>query len=471
MSLPAALLGAISNPGGGQVALVVGAGCSFEAPTSLPLAGQCSMDAHRKLVDNGILNHGDCAEPWDLSALADLVKARNGGLQAELVKCLPFNRFKTATPNEGHLIAVALLLEGAITNIVTLNYDLAISHALASLGVESEVSVVNGPEQYAQMGRANVIYLHRSVENDFEDWIITTDALEEEWKDNWEEAIVRSMIAVPVTVFAGMGSSCGVLRHSTEKLRKAVGNDARLILANPGDPADSKFAQEIDIDEENYVQLGWIDFMRELGTRFHRETVNELQAKCQEIARREGYVDPTTGGPTESIEDIASRVRDMGMLEFGSFRAAVLLDRRAFPKIESGHLYSIAGLMLAVGCIETQGNAPAIIQKNGHAVFTVDGKRSVSVLLIDGSTKNLRWLTLETQIIEHEKTSSHILGDKSRRVLAIGVTGTRPEDATPPTSIVGEDEDDSILAGDTKFSCWDVEDLRTVDNSIARLLS
>ena len=73
MTLPSGLLAAISNAGGGQVALVIGAECSIEAPTSLPLAGQCSEDAHRKLVDNEVLDDGDCAEPWDLSALADLV--------------------------------------------------------------------------------------------------------------------------------------------------------------------------------------------------------------------------------------------------------------------------------------------------------------------------------------------------------------------------------------------------------------
>ena len=471
MTLPVGLLTAISNPGGGQVALVIGAGCSFEAPTSLPLAGKCSEDAHRKLVDNGVLADGECAVPWDLSALADLIKAKNGGQQAELVKCLPYNKFKTAKANEGHLIAAALLLEGAVTNIITLNYDLALSNALAALGVGDEVSIVNGPDQHSQMGKSNVIYLHRSVDNDFEEWILTTEALETEWQDNWEEVVARSMIAVPVTVFAGMGSSCGVLRHSTEKIRSAVGNDTRLILANPGNPADSNFADEIKIEGENYVQLGWIDFMRKLGERYHKETANNVDTKCHEIAKREGYIDPATGEALEEIDELTNRVRELGILGFGSFRSAILLDSRAFPKVEEGHLYSIAGLLLAVGCVERQGNASAVVQNDGHVVFNVDGKREVPVLLVDGSTKNLRWLTLESQLVQHEKTSSHDIGKKSRRVMAIGISGTKLEEATPPKSIVGDDDEHSILTAEDSFAFWDIEDLRSVDGSIESLLS
>ena len=94
------------------------------------------------------------------------------------------------------------------------------------------------------------------MDNDFEDWILTTDALESEWKDAWEETIARHAISAPVTVFAGMGSSCGVINHSADKLRRAVGETAQMILANPGDIADSAFAKELAISGDNYVRLG-----------------------------------------------------------------------------------------------------------------------------------------------------------------------------------------------------------------------
>jgi len=470
MAIPASLLSAIATAGGGQVALFVGAGCSKEDPTGLPLAGECAMEAHRQLVDNNVLAEDECAEPWDLSALADLVKSKNGDKQAELVKCLPYKRFKNATANEGHLIATALLLEGAITNIITLNYDSALSDALNTLGVEDEISIVNGPDQHAHLGRSNVIYLHRSVDNDFEEWILTSEALEEAWKDAWEETIVRSVITAPVSVFAGMGSSCGVLRHSTKKIRQAVGESAQLFVANPGDASESKFAVELSVKSENYVPLKWVDFMRQLGARFHKEVVANLKATCLGFAKREGFVDPVNGKPLDDIEELTKRVHDLGILGFGAFRGSILLDCRQFPKIENGHVYSIAGLLLAVGCIERLSNAVGRFGKDGHVVFSVDGRRDVPVLLIDGSTRNLSWLTLENEMRQHEDAMSHSFGKKSRRVVAIGVTGTRPENATPPNSIIGVFDDDDILDGDYSFQCWDVVQIREDAGSIERLL-
>jgi hypothetical protein len=50
VSLPAELLHAISQPAGGRVVLVTGAGCSVEAPTNLSLAFDCATKAHVKLV-------------------------------------------------------------------------------------------------------------------------------------------------------------------------------------------------------------------------------------------------------------------------------------------------------------------------------------------------------------------------------------------------------------------------------------
>lgn len=467
MSIPTSLLSAISTAGGGQVALIVGAGCSLEAPTSLPLAGACSEEAHRQLVENNVLSEGECAEPWDLSSLADLVKSKNDGKQVELVKCLPHRRFRTAKANEGHLIAAALLLEGAITNIVTLNYDRALSDALNVIGVEDEVSIINGPAQHAQLGRSNVIYLHRSVDNDFEEWILTTEDLEEAWKDAWEETIVRHVIAVPVTVFAGMGSSCGVLRHSTSKIREAVGSNNSLILADPGDPDRSRFAKELNIDSESYVRLGWIEFMRALGERFHKEIVAKLASICREIAVRERFVERDSN----DIDGLSQRVQQMGLLEFGAFRGSVLLDCRQFPRIETGHLYSIAGLLLAVSCVERTGGAVAAFEKTGHISFRSPGRPSVNVLLVDGSTKNLRWLTLENQISEHENVTLLRSGKKAKRVLAIGVSGTRTEDATAPQSIVRDIDDEDIVEGDTFFQFWDVEQVRNDPGSVERLLA
>ena len=51
--LPSAILHAISSDGGGRIVLVLGAGCSVEEPTDLPLSGDLSEDCHRRLCADG----------------------------------------------------------------------------------------------------------------------------------------------------------------------------------------------------------------------------------------------------------------------------------------------------------------------------------------------------------------------------------------------------------------------------------
>lgn len=76
MALPSELLQAVASPGGGKIALVLGAGCSVEAPTNIPISRVCSTEIHHRLIADGVLQNGDCVDPEDLSAVADAVFAK-----------------------------------------------------------------------------------------------------------------------------------------------------------------------------------------------------------------------------------------------------------------------------------------------------------------------------------------------------------------------------------------------------------
>ena len=133
MALPAGLLQAVSSPGGGKIALVVGAGCSVEPPTSVPTAQTCSIEVHRRLLADGVLQDGDCSDPKDLSLVADAVFARTSS-QRDIVErlCEQYD-LKFAKANDGYLIAAAMLCEGVISSVVTLNFDLALSSAITDM--------------------------------------------------------------------------------------------------------------------------------------------------------------------------------------------------------------------------------------------------------------------------------------------------------------------------------------------------
>ena len=107
MPFPPDVLAAASDPMGGKWVLVIGAGCSVEPPTSLQTAAVCAREAHRRLRSDGLLSQ-DCDNPDDLSVVADAVFAETGG-QQELVAKLPLARFRSASPNQGHYFAAALL--------------------------------------------------------------------------------------------------------------------------------------------------------------------------------------------------------------------------------------------------------------------------------------------------------------------------------------------------------------------------
>jgi hypothetical protein len=206
--LPAELLQAVSAEGGGKIALVVGAGCSHDAPTSLPLSKTLSEDAHQQLVLNGTLEEGECAEPSDLSKLADTVFAKTGS-QAALVSVFPRGRLENADTNEGYDLAVALLREHAVADVMTLNFDLSAQHALAGAG--AEVGVITGPNEMPSIGVVNLIHLHRDARADPEDWILRTEQIEVAWQDGWEQLIATRVMTAPVVIFAGLGTAAAVL--------------------------------------------------------------------------------------------------------------------------------------------------------------------------------------------------------------------------------------------------------------------
>src|SRR5688572_17800252 len=108
MPIPPEVLHAIASPEGGRVVLVLGAGCSFEPPTHIPLAKPIALEAYRRLVADSELVEGECTTTNDLSALTEFIKIKFG-FQRKLVERLPLTKFRTATPNEGHLAAAALL--------------------------------------------------------------------------------------------------------------------------------------------------------------------------------------------------------------------------------------------------------------------------------------------------------------------------------------------------------------------------
>lgn len=458
MTIPSELLKAIAAPEGGRVVLVIGAGCSFEPPTRIPLAKPCSIEAHRRLVADGELANGECTCGDDLSALTDFVKNKFGS-QKKLVDRLPVTQFRNATPNEGHLIVAALLLEGAVTHVLTLNFDLAISHALSALGAKDAVVVIKGPEEHAALGKANVIYLHRNVEVDGESWVLTSEALNKAWKDAWEELVAKMVTAAPITVFAGMGSSCGVLRESIDRLRKALNGQVSVFLADPSDQEWSRFSTELGLGAQDYIQTGWVDFMRELSTRMAAEHASHIANSCATLMKRESW-------PAENVTSLSNRLTLLGLVGLGKLRGSWLLDDRPYCPHDASNAELLADLLLALGFIERTATVTIELKTDG-IVDVINAQNQRTSFIVFSGKGTLRWTSAETEILYREKYRPMETGStRPRRALISGVVGAPLASVSPPPSIVERQPTDSIIADAPSFKMWSTDNLRADPPSV-----
>lgn len=459
MALPAELLQAVSATGGGKLAFVIGAGCSLEAPTAIPLAGRCSEECHDRLVENGIFAKGECATPWDLSCLADTVVSKTGS-QKTLVDMLADRySFKTATPNDGYLFAAALLAEGAITSIVTLNFDLAMSMAIGQLGVGDVVAIIEGPEHFPNQKANNLYYIHRNASAaDPESWVLRTEALAQEWKDHWESVVATKALSAPVVVFAGLGSPAAVLTESIRLIRAAIPS-AKVFQVDPVEVAKSRFFASLALDAASYIQLSWCEFMVELAQRLVVEHGDQLRAAATAIVKREGIQD-------EDLTPLLARLKEIGLCELGHLRASWLMYEKPYHRDVAGVRELVADLMLAVAMVARTSGADAIVFGDGVVEFR-RADRIVGAYLLASGRGSCSTVAVETEL----KTRKRRLRHRSTQPQGAIVAGTRTTAAivTPPVDIMVGDTSGSIISGPSDFSMLHVDVLRQDPTLVNRL--
>jgi hypothetical protein len=421
-------------------------------------------------VLDGVIAEGDCVNPKDLSALADLVKTKTGS-QLALTMRLPHEKMKNATPNQGHLIAIALMIEGAISNIVTLNYDLAFSHAISKLRVKSGIADIRCPDNYQQLGLKNLIYLHRSADSDMLTWVLTTDALQKDWKGKWEEVMAGFATASPYVIFAGLGSCCGVLRHSIEKLRNAIEDKCKAFLVNKYNPSGSEFATDVGIPEAQCMEYGWVDFMHLLAKRFMEEVALRISIAAKNLAVMNDWID-VTGNVTEDINPLLLKMKDIRLIPFSVVRARWKLKNDPYIQFDTREVESLADVLIAIRLVEKLAKATAEFLEYGRIRFVTQAGKSVDVTIVCGGGI-LRWGALESQISIHEKYLENYSFNKTasaRRVLAVQVTGIKNAAIAPPPKIIDARPHDDLIHGGECMRVWSVDEIRTNPKLVGELL-
>jgi hypothetical protein len=456
-SLPAALLRAVAEKSG-RLALVVGAGCSLEAPTGLELASTYSLEAHRRLIQDGLLTEGECAFPDDLSALASAVWAKHDD-QSAVVERLPRSDFRQAQPNSGYLMAAALLRERAVSFVLTVNFDLAMTAALGRLSA-TEVDVIPGPAAASQLGSATVIYLHRNVDEvDANRWILRREALQDEWREGWEQVVTQRVVSSPVVVFAGLGSPAAVLTETITRVRASMTDSHHAYVVDPA--AQTAFQAALNLPEDAHIRLGWGDFMELLGSRLVEEFRHALHARCTEICSEHGWDEEV-----EPSLDLCDRLHSIGLVRLGELRAAWLLDTALYSP-DDARRDLLADLLLGVGLVERHHGAKASFQADGVVRLVGEGVASTAFLAASGQG-TLRWNAIEARMLKRLDSAPGL--DRPRAALLSGVLGGRPQAIAAPEDVIGDWGGD-ITQGTPRPELITVDEIRADPAQSQRLVA
>ncbi|MFA5890841.1 MAG: hypothetical protein WDA27_07810 [Actinomycetota bacterium] len=403
------------------------------------------------------MTEGECADPRDLSAVADAVFAKTGS-QQEIVRRLPVVKFQNASPNEGHKLLCALLRERAIGSTLTLNFDLAISHGLAAMGAAGDIAVISSPTQLADLGASNVIHLHADANASPETWILRTDQLETLWRDGWQDLVTTRVITAPVVVFAGLGAPASVLVESVRRIRAALPSHV-IIHVDPGAYGSSEFTSAIDVVEERYVRLGWCEFMRRLGDRVAAEQLSALGSAAAKFLAEEEWEDP-------GCEDLVTLLAALGLLGLGQTRAAWFLDQGAYLPAMDLDLEAMAVLIYAIALTARVGRCDVVPQPNGNLELRRESRLIGHLVPASGRGTKSR-----TRIEAALRSLGRLGSRYAYEPVVVLIASSLGADAiSPPDDLVAQSSPESLVAPTREAVVLSIEELRNDPTALTEAL-
>jgi hypothetical protein len=389
VTLPSDLLKNASDRGGGKIVLVLGAGTSLDAPTSLKAGAGVSMEAHSRLVADSVIKSGELTDTWNLPLLADLVYAKFG-IQKELTDRLPYDRWRLAKPNAGHKEAAALLVEGVVRTILTVNFDLSQQSAIGEIeSDEAPVAIVRGPEATPDLSGRSLVYLHRSCEADPEEWILRGTHMADPSLQPWEVAIADSILMAPVVVFVGLGSEARVLSQTTARLASNPNSKLLCYWVDPCDPGD--FYNSLG-GNAIHIRMTWPEFTSALGSRIREDVVGRII--CHAISRLDSF-----GVTATDLPMCREALLQVPFHELGRRRSAWLLRDNPYS-IETQLDSELLGELMAAAWVITEALGAQKMTIDRDGLLQIETQSGNRIPLRMASSAGLRsWSAVATRLL------------------------------------------------------------------------
>ena len=420
--------------------MVIGSGCSIDEPTNLPAGRQASREAFDALVRNNVLANDGSIDPNDLTAVADAAYDATKSNVA-LVDCLRPLRFENAVPNRGHLILAALLIERAVKDVLTLNYDLTVSVALAQLGAGESVASIHGPQHHRRLQSNNVIYLHGTARSAADEWVLTTNQLEESWRNRWQQLIAEQVAACPILVFSGMGSSAKALSEAAIRVKNVLPEQSQICYVNPSPFEECKLAQDMGLNKDCYVQLAWLPLADALGARLKSEQIALLKTGVGNLIDDETL-------RTEIQQTLEIAFASIDLVDLGQVRAQWLLHHLPYCATSNVETELLAHLLLGLVTIQRHINARIVLEEHGRVRLVTD--RDGDIIVILGSGKGTkRYGAVNSRLRQSYNRANHASCMMIIGLVASTVGSTRNRQVIPEELVADEETRSVASAGQT----------------------
>ena len=240
-------------------------------------------------------------------------------------------------------------------------------------------------------------------------------------------------------MFVGLGTPASVLVETTKRILASIGTTkANVYVVDPIAHEDSSIADALGIPSEDYLCIGWSEFMRALAQRVVEEHRAAIEHDCDELGKELHH-------ENEDVSELCRRLAEIGLVRLGQLRAAWMLEGGSYLPHDPGiplHLFS--SLVLGVRLVERLSDRQANFVDEGLVEFSQDDR--VARVMVCSGGGWMSYARIETELRNRQELLRSL--GKASSVALVGGVESSTDMATPSDIVAGTDPHDLVTGPD-----------------------